>query len=66
MSHDLPRQMIKAVAGASGIVAENIDEIPGSKQGTSCSSETSHHTPSTPFQKRRRGTIFSQSVRKFQ
>ena len=45
MSHDLPRQMIKAVAGASGIVAENNDEIPASKQGTSCSSETSHHSP---------------------
>ncbi|CAI5302510.1 ASB_HP2_G0035630.mRNA.1.CDS.1 [Saccharomyces cerevisiae] len=59
MSHDLPRQMIKAVAGASGIVAENIDEIPASKQGTSCSSETSHHSPSAPFQRRRRGTIFS-------
>ncbi|KAF4005795.1 hypothetical protein FOB22_001470 [Saccharomyces cerevisiae] len=39
--------MIKAVSGASGIVAENIDEIPASKQGTSCSSErlTIHHQP---------------------
>ncbi|QHS74731.1 uncharacterized protein SPAR_L00420 [Saccharomyces paradoxus] len=63
MSHDLPRGMIKAVAGASGFVAENIDEIPVPKRGTSCSQESSHHTPSAPFQRRRRGNTLSNMSR---
>ena len=63
MSHDLPRQMIKAVAGASGVVAQNFDDIPVFKQNSSFSSGSPNQTSSAPFQRRRRGTILSNMSR---
>lgn len=63
MSHDLPKEMVKAVAGASGIVVDSFDKIPVSKQDTPSSSASSYHMSSATSQRRRRSTAFSNTSR---
>ncbi|CAI4045666.1 hypothetical protein SKDZ_12G0410 [Saccharomyces kudriavzevii ZP591] len=63
MSHDLPREMIKAVAGASGIMADNINDIPVSKHDSSSPSASSYHAPSATSRRRRRSTVISNTSR---
>ncbi|QID86588.1 Guanine nucleotide exchange factor sdc25 [Saccharomyces pastorianus] len=59
MSHDLPKEMVKAVAGASGIVVDSINNMPVSRQDTPSSSASSYHMISATSQRRRRSTAFS-------